>query len=221
MNDELVKLANFLKENGAEEDAKALMNMLTETDVPAEEPVVAEIANTAVTLEAVLDKLSGVADKLDGIGLNKEADLVDNFIKKTAEDVMKWKEEDKSTEQSKRYDSDFHHSQQIREPKREQERVDREGVKNHHVHTYQQTNVTALNTRHCPEHIGVSLGRVGELTYQCALDGKIYNWEAGWEDYDGNKHPGGSVAGQTPGSTDYAIPHRLFDTRENIMNLKG
>jgi hypothetical protein len=165
-------------------------------------------------LQDALKTLASVADELDSIGLKAEADSVDELIQKTAEDVLKWQKEDKSTEQSKRYDSKHHHSLQVREPKREQERTDLEGRKEHHVSTYQQTNATALSTRYCPEHVGVSLARVGEATYQCGLDGKVYNWEAGWTDYQGNKHPGGSVAGQTPDSAGYAPAHRMFDTRK-------
>lgn len=167
--------------------------------VNQQEGVVAENAND------IFDKLSNTADKLDEIGSIKEADMIDDFIQKYAED-----------EQDKLYDSKYHHSLQIREPKKDQERVDREGRKDHHVHTYQHTGATSLNTRYCPDHVGVSLGRVSENTYQCPLDGQVYNWETGWTDYDGNEHPGGSIAAQTPDSTGYAIPHRVFDHRSEI-----
>jgi hypothetical protein len=146
-------------------------------------------------------------------GASNEHDL-----KKHADDVLDYEGEDEKGEQSKRYDSKHHHSLQIREPKTKQERVDREGRENHHMHTMQHVEAGALNTRYCPEHVGVTLGRVGELTYQCPLDGSVYNWETGWTDYDGKEHPGGSVAGQTPDSSGYAIPHRIFDSRENISN---
>jgi len=166
----------------------------------------------------VFEKLASIADKLDSIGATEEANLVDTFIQKHADDVIEYKGEDEKSEQSKRYDSKHHHSLQVREPKKEQERVDREGRKDHHVHTYQKTEAGALSTRYCPEHVGVMMGRVGESTFQCPLDGQTYNWETGWTDYDGNEHPGGSVAAQTPDSTGYAIPHRIFDSRENILN---
>jgi hypothetical protein len=213
MIEALIKLANLLDEQGATKEADLVDALIqkatkeTKTETPKEE-----------SIEDVFTTLSGIADKLDSIGIVEGANLIDGFIQKTAEDVMKWKDEDKKTEQAKRYDSKYHHSLQIREPKKDQERVDREGRQKHHVSTYQQTNATALSTRHCPDHIGYDLGRIGENTYQCSLDGQVYNWEAGWTDYQGNKHPGGSVAGQTPDSTGYAIPHRIFDSRENSLN---
>ncbi len=161
--------------------------------------------------------LPGVVDESDDVGDTKESNKNDEFSK-IADDVLDYKGEDEQGEQSKRYDDKHHHSMQVREPKTKQERVDREGREKHHIDTMQQVEAGALNTRYCPEHVGVMVGRVGELTYQCPLDGAVYNWETGWTDYDGKEHPGGSVAAQTPDSSGYAIPHRLFDSRENILN---
>jgi hypothetical protein len=214
MIDILLKLANLLDEHGAREEADLIDNMLKEV-ITMRSKVDQAVVAIEPGVNTVLNQLSNLADRLDGAGVVEAANMLDDFIKKTAEDVMKWKEENNKTEQSKRYDTKYHHEQQIREPKKEQERVDREGRKEHHVKTYQQTNAVALSTRYCPEHIGCSLVRVGEGIFQCSLDGALYNWEAGWTDYAGNKHPGGSVAGQTPGSSDYAVPHRVFDSRES------
>jgi len=131
--------------------------------------------------------------------------------------AVDWKEE-ADTEQSKRYDSEYHHSLQVREPKGKQERVDREGREEYHMDTYKPHEGT-LQTRYCPNHIGVQMGRVGESTYQCSIDGKIYNFETGYTDFNGNQVPGGSVAGQTPNSTGYEIPHRIFDSRSKVLNV--
>ena len=167
-----------------------------------------------------LKQLSSAADSLDSDGHVKEADMIDEFIQKYA-DIMDYNEDRKEegdTEQSKRYDSKYHHNLQIREPKREQERVDREGRKEHHINTY-QPHEGHLSQRDCPEHIGVMLGRVGPGTYQCPKDGAIFNWETGYTTFDGKQVPGGSVAEQTPSSTGYAIPHRIFDSREKTLNV--
>lgn len=76
-----------------------------------------------------------------------------------------------------------------------------------------------LQTRYCPDHNGVQTTRIGERTYQCPLDKKVYNYETGYTDYKGEHVPGGSIAQQTPGSSDYfATPSRIFDTRDNLMN---
>lgn len=199
----------------------------------------AEHGKSATTSD-VFEKLSAIADRLDSLGATDEADAVDAFIAKhaakkkdapapaaeapvsKADQVLEVKPE-ADTEQSKRYDDKHHHSLQVREPKSQKERMDLEGYKDtHHVHTYQPVKEAmekeAASTRYCPEHIGVSLGRVGEATYQCPLDGKTYNWEVGYTDYDGKHHEGGSVAAQTPDSSGYEIPHRIFDSRENILN---
>jgi len=182
------------------------------------------------TRKEVFTKLADLADRLDDIGATDEANLVDQFIEVHATDLEYKGEAD--TEQSKRYDDKHHHSLQVREPKTKQERVDREGRDKHHVHTYENQErdtqhynkgkenkkEASLSTRYCPEHIGVSMGRVGENTYQCPLCREVYNWETGWSDHDGKEHPGGSVAAQTPDSSGYDIPHRIFDSRENISN---
>lgn len=176
----------------------------------------ADDEETYAAKKDLFEKLAGIADRLDKLGAKKEADMVDSFIEKHATDVD-WKDE-ADTESSKRYDSKYHHSLQVREPKKDQERVDREGRKTHHNHRQQHVEAHSLNTRYCPEHVGVSTHRVGESIYQCPLDGQVYNYEAGWTDYEGNQHPGGSLAAQTPDSTGYAVPHRIFDSRENILN---
>lgn len=190
-------------------------------------PDTPEYNEASLSGQQVFSKLADIADRLDIMGAHKQASMVDAFLSKYADeaeaeysvipDEMDWKEE-ADTEQSKRYDAEYHHSLQVREPKTEKERVDREGYDSKpNVHTY-QTKKEAASTRHCPEHIGVQMGRVGESTYQCPLDGKTYNWEVGYTDYDGKHHEGGSVAAQTPDSSGYEIPHRIFDSRENILN---
>jgi hypothetical protein len=168
----------------------------------------------AMELEQLLHSLSGSAGEVSKLG------GVDGFLAKHAEgDYDEDRKEEGDTEQSKRYDSKHHHNLQIREPKTDKERVDREGRKEHHVETYKQVEAHHLSTRYCPEHVGTQMGRVGQGVFQCPLDGQVYNWETGWTDFDGNQHPGGSVAAQTPDSTGYAIPHRIFDSREKVLNV--
>jgi len=79
-------------------------------------------------------------------------------------------------------------------------------------------NMIPLSSRYCPDHRGVQTFRVDENARQCPIDGRIYNYETGYSDYAGMIVPGGSVAGQTESATPYAVPHRIFDTRENILN---
>lgn len=70
-----------------------------------------------------------------------------------------------------------------------------------------------LNTRYCPDHPGAQVSRIAENTWQCNLDKKIYNYQAGYTLYNGNKVPGGEVSNQTQIVN---IPaHAMFDTRED------
>jgi hypothetical protein len=72
-----------------------------------------------------------------------------------------------------------------------------------------------LNTRYCPDHPGVQIARVGEHEYQCSLDKKKYNWEAGFKLMTGEHVPGGSVAEQT--QIPHNEPHAIFDTRDSRL----
>lgn len=75
-----------------------------------------------------------------------------------------------------------------------------------------------LSTRYCPDHPGTPIGRVGTAQWQCALDHKVYDFESGFTDERGRKHPPGgapAVAEQTKRTNDY---HSMFDTRDSRLN---
>ena len=77
----------------------------------------------------------------------------------------------------------------------------------------------SLSTRYCPDHCGITTSRVGEGSYQCPLDGKVYNYQTGYVNYKGQQVPGGSVSEQTSSTSDCGgIPMRIFDGTQNIMN---
>lgn len=77
----------------------------------------------------------------------------------------------------------------------------------------------ALSTRYCPDHIGVQAVRIDDNTIQCPLDGKEYNYETGYANYEGQIVPGGSVAAQTPMESDFGgIPMRFYDSRSDVLN---
>jgi len=76
-----------------------------------------------------------------------------------------------------------------------------------------------LSSRYCPDHRGTQAVRIAEHIYQCPLDGKVYNYEAGYVNYKGQAVVGGSVAEQTPPTSDFGgIPMRIYDSRQNILN---
>jgi hypothetical protein len=195
-------------------DSRGVASILRELDemfkkyaepMGEEEEIIKELEKLEGKREVLISKLSN--------------EPVKHKLSKRADDYDEDRKEEGDTEQKKRYDEKHHHSLQIREPKTDKERVDREGRKEHHVENYKQVEAHHLSTRYCPEHIGTQMGRVGQGVFQCPLDGQTYNWEAGWTDFDGNQHPGGSVAAQTPDSTGYAVPHRIFDSREKVLNV--
>lgn len=72
-----------------------------------------------------------------------------------------------------------------------------------------------LSTRTCPDHPGAQIGRVGEYTWQCELDKKVYNYQTGFELANGMKVPGGDVANQT--KIDITDTQSVFDTRESRL----
>tara|TARA_Y100000310_G_C20497810_1_gene722417 strand:- start:144 stop:902 length:759 start_codon:yes stop_codon:yes gene_type:complete len=73
---------------------------------------------------------------------------------------------------------------------------------------------TALSTRYCPDHPGNQVRRVGDYTYQCGLDKKVYNYQEGFTTEKGNKVPGSDVARQTQYLGDRALEEMHFSTRE-------
>lgn len=77
---------------------------------------------------------------------------------------------------------------------------------------------SSLSTRYCPDHNGVQAVRISERVYQCPIDGRKYDYEMGYINYEGQAVAGGSIAAQTPATAPYALPMRLYDSRQNIMN---
>jgi len=76
-----------------------------------------------------------------------------------------------------------------------------------------------LSTRYCPDHVGVQASRIAEHIYQCPLDGKIYNYETGYVNYQGQRVLGGSVAEQTPPTSDFGgTPVQVYDSRQSVLN---
>jgi len=72
-----------------------------------------------------------------------------------------------------------------------------------------------LSIRGCPDHPGAQVARVGEHTWQCDLDKKIYNYDTGFTLNNGSKVPGGGVEGQS--SIQRQESHAIFDSRESRL----
>lgn len=73
-----------------------------------------------------------------------------------------------------------------------------------------------MSTRNCPDHYGAQMQRVAEGTFQCELDGRMYNWNEGFKDYNGNTYPAAPIR-----SVDFPdTTERMFETREMATNKK-
>lgn len=79
-------------------------------------------------------------------------------------------------------------------------------------------NEHALSTRYSPDMPGVPLMRIGDGIFQDLITKKIYNFESGYTDNEGNKIPGGSVSNQTQQLGDRLPEHSNFSSREQILN---
>lgn len=78
-----------------------------------------------------------------------------------------------------------------------------------------KTPKKVLSSRYCPDHRGAQMARISETEYKCALDGKVYNYETGFTNYEGENIAGGSIQGQTLNDM-YYIPMTRYDTRNTI-----
>ena len=76
----------------------------------------------------------------------------------------------------------------------------------------------ALSTRHCPEHPGTGVIRIGENIYQCEMDKRIYNYQEGYKTMKGNEIPGSDVSEQTRSLGDRVLEQMSFSTRETRLN---
>ena len=174
LNDILEKLAKQLEEDQESESAEEVRKLKEPEQV----------------VDIVLVTLSDTADKLDSLGAHKEADMIDELLKKMA------------SEKDDLYDAKTHNKQTFLPNKGPHKPQDQ-----HHNPDYQETKEHSLSTRYCPNHVGVTLERVGEGEWECGLCGKRVN--------DRDK---GSVSNQTPLATNIPIPSRVFDPREDVIN---
>jgi len=75
----------------------------------------------------------------------------------------------------------------------------------------------SMSTRNCPDHHGAQMKRVAEGTFQCELDGRMYNWNQGFKDYSGNVFPAAPIR-----SVDFPdTTERMFETREMATSKKA
>ena len=73
-----------------------------------------------------------------------------------------------------------------------------------------------MSTRTCPDHFGTPVSRVGEDTYACPLDNKVYDFKTGFTNMKGDEIPGGNVANQTQLQLN-ETGNAVFDDREGRL----
>jgi len=206
--EKLAAIADKLDEIGAPEEAGLIDEFLQKyASSPEDKYVLKGTEDEITSAVSVFVNSPGEETKNKAVeSLQKYLDLHESYTNLNPKSAAK------KTETADPYDSKEHRKTQVRQPKKENKET-----KDHHVSSYQSGNST-LSIRHCPVHIGVPMSRIGDHTYQCSLDGEVFNWETGWTGPDGEVHPGGSVAAQTPESTEYETSHRIFDSREKTLS---
>ena len=140
--------------------------------------------------ESAIDDLQDVVAAFESSGnpdLEKSAaaieDLVNSFVKSAAY------ERSTTTEDIKNL---YHQKHRIDEKKAE---ITSRFEKSNYTKEYKPLE-QALLTRHCPDHAGVNLIRLGDYVGQCALDKKVYDFRNGFTTLNGNKVPGTTVTNQ-------------------------
>lgn len=175
-----------------------------------------------------LEEMAAIAEEFDKSGdplLVRQASVLDQILltlaaPKNAKEVFKLSE-DKEIE---RLRAKYHQEDMARVYKRPKEELDKDikvadAVKaiNDSIKEYRPLEAP-LSTRTCPDHPGAQVCRIGDSTYQCEMDGKIYNYNEGFTTMKGNKVPGGEISNQTLGLNDQPKGHMGFDTRESKLN---
>jgi len=168
-----------------------------------------------------LEDLASFASDLDASGdpdLQKKASVLDQLlftIAATPESIKARKESDNKRieEMKKRYEESskrFEEVNKLGDVKKEVE--DHPSMKEYTIMEH------ALQTRSCPDHAGAQMRRLAEDTYQCSLDGRVYNYPAGYTLLNGDKVPGGSVQNQ---SQYYKKPNynESYQTREEKLGM--
>lgn len=161
-----------------------------------------------------LDKLAEIAAAFDESGdpeLQKQASAIDELLFTIAAppnlmDNHKKAEDTRLEDLKKKYQGSAEELKKLNKVEQSEKAIKESGL------TKEYNILEApLSARNCPDHAGVQMGRIGDGLWECSLDRKKYNFNAGYTLQDGSKVPGGDVANQTQPAQD---SHAIFDTRE-------
>jgi hypothetical protein len=189
-----------------------------------------QLPQTSILTVKALEEMAVVAEEFDRSGdplLEKQASVMDEILltigaNKTEVDALK-KSQEAKIEKLKRAEKeeDKKTDDLYTKAKKEHDKDNRvEEAKKmiaDKVKSYRPLEAS-LQSRSCPDHPGVGMTRVGDGVFQCSMDNKMYNYDAGYQLYNGDSVPGGDVANQTRSFGDYMNESISFDTRESRLN---
>jgi HAMP domain-containing protein len=195
--------------------AAALIKASSALKEGAEE--VSKIEPSGITLES-LDEIAAVAQAFDESGdelLKKQASVLDEIMltiaaPRSAFIDFRQAQDDRIEELKKKYKDTKSHQDELNKVSDSIKAIENSAV----YKTYRPLEA-ALSTRYCPDHPGGLVVRVGEHTWQCVMDKKVYSYESGFKTMQGNIVPGGDVAQQTPDHAEEG--HAIFDTRDSRL----
>jgi hypothetical protein len=231
LSEKIMVVANWLEssnnelliesENNEENMNKLALSLIHAADTLKD--VAEEISESEVSLKSEItpEFLDGVAalasafSESDDDLLKKQANVLDEILftlaaPKNYLSNFKKEELDKIEELKKKYKNV---NSEINEVNKVSESLD--SIKDSPVYKEYRPLEAPMSSRTCIDHPGALLARVGDNTWQCSLDHKVYNYDIGFTTLKGNKVPGGSVSEQTPkhNPNDY----QMFDNRRQRL----
>jgi hypothetical protein len=229
MNEKMLALAAWLEdaENDILKDCDdAALEVVATALVNAAESIrdgaeVFNVEKISLITEKSLEEMAAIAEAFDASGdelLMKQASVLDEIlmtISSSGDAIFNYKkaESDRIDELKKKYED-------VKKKLDEMGKIKEAGkeIEKSNVYKEYRTLEAPLKNRYCPDHAGAQISRVSENDWQCAMDGKIYNYETGFTLLNGDKVPGGDVSGQSH-LQQHMTDHQVFDedTRENRM----
>lgn len=171
--------------------------------------------DSSLTPESIeeIAEIANAFDQSEDSGLKRTASVLDEILLTIGSDPaalknMKIAEEDRIDALKKKYE------ELKNEPEAQKIADATKAIQSSQYYEYRPMQ-QALSTRHCPDHAGVQVRRVGDSSWQCSLDKKIYDYTNGYTNLKGEKIPGGDVGNQ--GGVDMSEVHSAFDTREGRL----
>lgn len=229
--DKLLKMAAELENPDHEalvavENDEGLLNLVAASFVGAADAL-REAAETMAMVEMPaepftarrLDEIAALAESFEASGdslLMKQASMLDDLLITLASpvgrEIMKKSEDDRIEQLKKKYKN-------VLEKQHEMNRIPDAvaAVEKSLVYQTYKPLERGLSQRNCPDHAGIPTYRVGENTVKCSLDGKVYNWNEGFETINGGKVPGVDIQNQH--DADFNDPSfNTFDTRSERLD---